>query len=187
MSRLDDFTLEEVSIRLVTDRTHLHEKPISSPIDAVEFLKEKMTEFDREVLCVVNLKSDGKPINFTFVSVGALNETIAHPREILKSAILSNANSILLMHNHPSGNVTPSKEDVKLTDRMLTVCSYVGISLIDHIIVGPETDGFFSMNEKKLLNKPTVMLNTDVNQLDFNKSLVAEPKQTILSNTKMKM
>lgn len=67
---------------------------------------------------MINLRTDGIPINCNFVSMGAVNETIAHPRELFKSSILSNATSMLIVHNHPSGNLQSSKFDTMMTDRM---------------------------------------------------------------------
>ncbi len=95
-----------------------------------------MCQFDREVVCVVNLSSDLKPINVHFASVGSLNEAMAHPRELFKSSILSNAASMMLIHCHPSGNIFPSKADTMMTDRMNKLCELIGIPLLDHIIVG---------------------------------------------------
>ena len=85
---------------------------------------------------MVNLRSDLKPINVHFASVGSLNEAMAHPRELFKSSILSNAASMMLIHCHPSGNVFPSKADTMMTDRMNKLCELIGIPLLDHIIIG---------------------------------------------------
>ena len=70
------------------------------PTDVVELLGQNMCDLDREVVCVINLRTDGIPLNCNFVSMGAVDECMAHPREIYKSAILSNATSIILLHNH---------------------------------------------------------------------------------------
>lgn len=98
--------LDVVSIRLVKDAPIMSDKPIGNPIAAVELLGKQLCDMDREVLCVINLKANGVPINCNFVSMGAVDQTVAHPRELFKSAILSNASSMLLLHNHPSGNLT---------------------------------------------------------------------------------
>ena len=92
--------MDVVSLRLVKNAPLLSDKPICSPEDAVELLGKYMCELDREVVCVVNLRTDGMPVNCNFVSMGAVNESIAHPREIFKSAILSNATSMIIIHNH---------------------------------------------------------------------------------------
>ena len=83
--------LDVVSIRLVKDAPIMSDKPIGNPIAAVELLGKQLCDMDREVLCVINLKANGVPINCNFVSMGAVDQTVAHPRELFKSAILSNA------------------------------------------------------------------------------------------------
>lgn len=95
------YKMDVVSVRLVNDAPIISEHPIMKPEDVVDLMGEYMCELDREVLGVINLKTDGTPINCSFVSVGALDQTIAHPREILKTSILSNAAKLMLIHNHP--------------------------------------------------------------------------------------
>ena len=85
--------------------------PVKSPEDAVKLIGQELCEMDREVVCIINLKSDGTPINCTFASMGALDRSVAHPRELLKATILSNASTMIMIHNHPSGNLDPSIED----------------------------------------------------------------------------
>lgn len=130
---------------------------------------------DREVLCIINLKSDGTPINCNIASMGAVNQTIAEPRELFKASILSNAVKMIMVHNHPGGSLTPSKEDIMITDRMLKLTELMGIKLVDHVIVGNDNRQYFSFLEKKLLQYPQLYLSTDCNALDFgNTALVAE-------------
>ena len=76
---------------------------------------EFLSQMDRELFCIVNLQADLTPINMNIVSVGSLNEALINPREIFKSAILSNAHSMMLIHNHPSGYPEPSREDLIIT------------------------------------------------------------------------
>ena len=123
------------SVRLVKDAPLMSRTPIRYPEDAVKLLGSYLCKMDREVICIINLRSDGRPINCSICSMGAIDQAIAHPREIMKAAILSNASNIIMMHNHPSSNLTPSKEDTMLTDRMSVVCEILGIPLADHIIV----------------------------------------------------
>ena len=89
-----------VSIRLCDDRTLLSNVSINSPEAAINLLGKYLSDFDREVFCVINLDSSLKPINCSFVSVGTINASIVSPRETFKSSILSNAASIMVMHNH---------------------------------------------------------------------------------------
>ena len=168
------FELEVVSIRLVKDAPICSGHPITKPEDAVELVGKYLCEMDREVLCVINLKTDGTPINCNIVSIGAIDETVAHPREIFKSSILCNASRIMLVHNHPSSNLEPSKADVRLTDRMIKVGDLMGIPLVDHVIVGGDNSKYFSLRAREMLNSPDILLQSNYRQLDFESQLVAE-------------
>ena len=93
------------------------EIPMNNPAAAVKVMADTFKDYDREVVAIVNLQTDGKPINMNVVSMGALDQSIAHPREILKSTILSNASAIMLVHNHPSNKLQPSMDDIETTAR----------------------------------------------------------------------
>lgn len=168
------FKLEVVSVRLVKDSPILSEKNLTKPEEVVAVLGDIMCEFDREVIGVVNLKSDLTPINVHFASVGAINEAMAHPRELLKASILSNAASIMLIHCHPSGQLLPSKADTMMTDRMNKICELIGIPLIDHVIVGGDNREFFSFKEKGVIKNPNIVLATDYKTLTLGTGFVAE-------------
>ena len=152
---------------------------IKGPEDAVKVLGDYICSFDREVLCVINLRADGRPVNCNFVSMGAVNESIAHPREIFKSAILANATSMLILHNHPSGNLDPSKQDTLITDRMLKLCEILGIPLVDHVIVGGKNESYFSFKEKDKLTYSSIQLESDYNNLFFPVAKVAEEEPQV--------
>lgn len=166
--------LDVVSIRLVKDAPIISDTPISGPIAAVQLLGKQLCEMDREVLCVINLKTNGIPINCNFVSIGAVDQTLAHPRELFKSAILSNASSMLLLHNHPSGNLHPSKEDCMLTDRMLKLSELIGIPLLDHVIVGGNNESYFSFKEKEMLTFEHNKYIVDYKDIEFPQLSVAD-------------
>lgn len=142
------FKLDMVSVRLVKDAPILSGVKIVSPESAVEALGSVMSEIDREVVAVINLKADGIPINASFVSVGTINAALTEPRELLKASLLSNAANVIMIHNHPSGNLTPSKQDISLTNRMIEVFSLMGMPLLDHVIVGGDNKSFYSMKQK---------------------------------------
>ena len=167
MPKKNDFKLDVVSVRLVKDAPIYSEHTFNNPADIAAVMGDCMCQFDREVVCVVNLRSDLKPINVHFASVGSLNEAMAHPRELFKSSILSNAASMMLIHCHPSGNVFPSKADTMMTDRMNKLCELMGIPLIDHIIVGGDNREFFSFREKGMIDNPKITLSTDYRTLDI--------------------
>lgn len=170
----NNFELDVVSVRLVKDAPIFSEHPFNTPEAVVKILGDYMSELDREVVCVVNLRTDLKPINVHFASMGALNEAMAHPRELLKASILSNAASVMLIHCHPSGNLYPSKADTMMTDRMNTICEMMGIPLQDHVIVGGDNREYFSFKEKGMLKIPTISLAQDYETLDMKSPLVAE-------------
>lgn len=173
-AKANEFELDVVSVRLVKDAPIFSEHPLTNPTEAVAVLGEYMCDLDREVVCVINLRTDLKPINVHFASMGALNEAMAHPRELLKASILSNAASIMLVHCHPSGNLFPSKSDTMMTDRMNTICEMMGIPLVDHIIVGGNNREYFSFKEKGLMKNPTISLAQDYKTFDMKSPLVAE-------------
>jgi len=170
MPRRNEFKLDVISVRLVKDAPLMSEHRIISPQDAVDVIGKELCEMDREVLCVINLKADNTPINCHFASIGALNQTLAHPRELFKSSILSNAASMILLHCHPSGNLNPSIEDTRLTDRMIKLTQLMGIPLLDHIIVGGDNHQFFSFREKGMIQNSNIPLMTNYQDLEFGTS-----------------
>lgn len=174
MPKKNAFKLDVVSIRLVKDTPLYSEVEIKTPEDATRLMGETLCEMDREVVCVLNLNSAGKPINCNVVSMGALDSAIAHPREILKSTFLSNASSIVLIHNHPSGKLTPSKVDVILTDRMKKICDLVGIELLDHIIVGGDNKGYYSFRQANLIKSENLNLATNPKYINWDFPLISE-------------
>lgn len=161
------FQIDQVAVRLVkTDELTYHE-PLTSPESVVKAMSEMMSQFDREVVGIINLKADMVPINIHFASVGIVNEAMAHPREIFKTAILSNAASMLLLHNHPSGRLFPSEEDTMMTDRILKASKIMGIPLVDHIIVGGDGTRYFSFKERKVLSMEELKLEKDYRNIRF--------------------
>ena len=107
--------------------------------DCVAFIKY----MDREAFCVIHLDTRCRMCSVQTVSIGTLNEALVHPREIFKAAILSNANSIVLAHNHRCGVLTPSRADDEVTRQMVKASKLLAITVLDHIIVGP-TDAVYS-------------------------------------------
>lgn len=169
------FQLDVVSVRLVKDAPLFSEKRILKPEDAIAVVGEFLCEMDRELVCIINLKSDGTPINCNFASMGAVNQALAEPRELFKSAVLSNATNMIIVHNHPSGNLEPSKEDTRMTDRMLKLSGLIEIPLVDHVIVGGDNSRYFSFKEKGMLKMPNITLSENYQFLDFeNRAMVAE-------------
>lgn len=172
MSSRNSYKLDQVGIRMVKEPPLYSSEPVNSPEAAVRIIADTLRNYDREVFCVVNLRNDLKPINVNVVSVGTLNASIAHPREILKSTILSNAAAVMLLHNHPSGNLTPSREDIELTARMQEICTMLGTPVQDHIIVGND-DRYFSFREQDILQ---IARPLDKDLSDINLKGAAEPE-----------
>ena len=136
-----DFDL--VGVRLVPERKLYSEKEIVCSEDAVALLSKELGEHDREVFCVLHLSPRGLPLSASITSMGELTSTLVHPREVFKSAVLSSAAGIMLLHNHPSGNLTPSEEDIKTTERIAVCGRVLGIPVVDHIICAEH--GYISM------------------------------------------
>ena len=121
----------------------------TSPKDVAGLLTPEMQFLDREHFKVLSLSTKNKVITIETVSIGSLNSTIVHPREIYKNPIKNSAAAIIAVHNHPSGDPTPSSEDIEITKRLYQVGELLGIELLDHIIIG---DGeYFSFKEKGLI------------------------------------
>ena len=140
-----------VSIKMVRESSILYDvRKIGSPSDAAELGRRFLENCDREQLIICCLDTKNQPISMSVVSIGSLNTSIVHPREVFKVAILSNAASIILFHNHPSGIADPSKEDVSITHRLKEAGKLIGIELIDHIIIGSEGK-YCSLKEKGIL------------------------------------
>ncbi len=125
-----------VSIKMVKESSFLYQtRQILSPNDAYEMIKEQLEGLDREQFIIACLNTKNEPTNISVVSVGSLNKAIVHPREVFKTAILSNAASIMAFHNHPSGETTPSQQDIQLTNRLYEAGELLGIKLLDHLYI----------------------------------------------------
>jgi hypothetical protein len=167
------FALDRVAIRMVKEPPLYSDTPIESPQAVVQVMADTLKDYDREVFAIINLRPDLKPINVNIVSVGALDQSLVHPREAIKSMVLSNAASVMMVHNHTTGSMSPSKDDIAVTDRMAQLCGLLGIKLIDHIIVGPGKD-YYSFHEKGVLPLPNIKYETDINSLEMGGLKVAE-------------
>jgi len=136
-------------IELVRDGSQLvPSKQIASPRDAHDVLRPYIGgNADRERLVVLTLDTKNKAIGINTVSVGDLNSTIATPREVFKLAVVQNAFGLIVVHNHPSGNVEPSEEDLAVSRRLDAAGKILGIEVIDHMILG-EHGCYASLKER---------------------------------------
>ena len=147
------YRIREVCVRLAEGSSLYSDQRIQTPGDAIEVMRQEMSKYDREVLAVVNLNNDLKPINFHIVSMGDLTSSIASIPKLFLSGILSSCASFILLHNHPSGNITPSQEDIAVTKRVLEAGKIIGIPCVDHIIVaGGESGLYCSMRESDIVD-----------------------------------
>ncbi len=121
---------------------------VKSPEDVSLLVMDEMRRLDREHFKVFLLNTKNQVIGVELVSMGSLNSTIVHPREVFKNPIKRSAAALILVHNHPSGDPTPSREDIELTKRLAEAGSLLGINVLDHIIIGDNR--FVSLKERKL-------------------------------------
>lgn len=184
----DKYSIDEVAIRMVRERPLLTNYPINSPEAAIRMVNDLIKDWDRECMIVVNLQNNLVPINMSICSIGAINASIASPREILKSTILSSASRIMLFHLHPSmlpeqenGKITPSAEDIQLTDRMQKICSLIDTPIIDHIIISPN-DRYYSFYQNDTLPIASLNLENSLTYYNFAERsgvpIVAESKSS---------
>ncbi len=122
---------------------------VDSPNAVARYYMEDLRHRDRECLMLLCLNGKGALIGEKILSIGTVNSSIASPREIFLEAFKQKAVSILLLHNHPSGDATPSRQDIELTGRVKQSGELLGVSLVDHIIIGDNT--YVSLKEKNLM------------------------------------
>jgi len=140
-----------VSLKMVKEASFLYERrKISGPKDAAIILEEFLQDSDRERFIIICLNKKNEPTTISTISVGSLNASIIHPREVFKTALMANSAGIILSHNHPSGDPTPSQEDLSVTKRLVEAGNLIGIEITDHIILGRDGD-FVSFKEKGLI------------------------------------
>jgi len=128
--------LEFIHIELKRDTWMSPETTVHTPDDAIGIVQGMLEDLDREMLVCINLANSGRVINASICSVGSMDMAFVSPPEILRGALLSGAKSMILLHNHTSGRVNPSREDMEVTKRMATASSVVGVNLLDSIIIG---------------------------------------------------
>lgn len=138
----------EIGKRLLTSKEKDNVK-ISSPDDIAYLVMEDMRYLSKEHFRAIFLNTKNIVISIKDISIGSLNSSIVHPREVFVEAIKMSAASLIVCHNHPSGDPTPSEEDIKVTKRLKEAGNILGIDLLDHIIIG---DGrYISLREKNII------------------------------------
>ncbi len=140
----------ELGRRLFMETDARTERKIRCPQDVSDWLEPELRFLQKEHFVCIFLNTKHVVIGRETLSIGTLDATLVHPREVYKAAIQRSASSIICVHNHPSGDPTPSSEDVMLTKRLIEAGSLIGIDLLDHVIIG---DGrFASLKELGLIN-----------------------------------
>ena len=145
--------IQVVNIRMVKEPSLYSTEKITSPEDVKKVIAKELATYDREVFAVLNLKTNGQPINLNICSVGTLDASVVSPREVFKSTILSNSAAFVAIHNHPSGSLNPSQEDIDVTKRLLSCSELLGVKMLDHIIVAGETGDIYSFKSEGLLDQ----------------------------------
>ncbi len=129
---------------------------IRSPRDVSEALMQEMRDLDKEYFKAILLNTRNQIIKFVTISIGTLNSSMVHPRELFKAAIKENSASIILVHNHPSGDPEPSKADIDITKRLVRAGLLLGIEVLDHVIVAGNR--YLSFRERGMLESGIVEL-----------------------------
>jgi len=119
-------------------------KVINGPEDLDRFV-EPLKHYSEEHFVSFHLDAKNQVIGYQIVSHGTLTSSLVHPREVFKAALLANSNALIVAHNHPAGSLTPSKEDIEVTETLIKAGNLLGVKLIDHLIVS--SNGKTSMRE----------------------------------------
>ena len=136
----------QVRIEMVKEKQVKYKEQITRAETAAEVVRTIIGNTDRETAVVLCIDAKNKISAINIVSVGIVDATLTHPREVFKAAILSNAVGIIFAHNHPSGDMTPSIADEEMTKRLIEAGKILGIYVLDAIIIG---DGFYSLRDEK--------------------------------------
>lgn len=171
--------IDIVRVKLDTEKSIYSDENIDSPEKMVSVVGSEIKELANECVFLANLNTKNQIINMSVISQGLINQSLLHPREVFNKAILSNASGVMLFHNHPSGDITPSKQDKDITEKIAFSGELLGIKLLDHIIIGAGNSEYFSFAQENLI--PDIL--TKENTRNFLKSLdeiedVVLPKKT---------
>ena len=138
-------TIYNWSIQLIKEKNIdflTTDEPLSRPAIVAEVMQPLLERQAKEQFYVIMLNTKNKIVGLSLISQGNLDSSVVHPREVFQPAILSSAASVILCHNHPSGDTSPSLEDIRLTERLNEAGKILGIPVLDHVIIG---DGFSSL------------------------------------------
>jgi DNA repair protein RadC len=141
-----------VTIQLVKERSVTYEaERLIRPEQAANAFRALVGHPDREIFAILILDGQNRVVSIHKVSEGSLNQSIVHPREVFKAAILANAAAIIMAHNHPTGDPTPSREDIEITRSLREGGELLGIKVLDHVIVDTESERMMSFTSQGLM------------------------------------
>ena len=161
------YSVSEVEPRICLKETNQHpyHTRLSTPEEVLSFLQDYVSDLAAECILVFNLDNRGQVINFNRAAIGTINMAVSTGREIFKTAILSNASSILICHNHLSSDPSPSEEDVLFTRRLVNCGELLGIPLIEHLIITPEQTYYsFRINHSDIFTIDTPVIAAEGGQ-----------------------
>jgi DNA repair protein RadC len=142
--------LKRIVASYVRDKEVAYSENLRNPEEVVRSFEYLRTR-DREEFVSLHLDKGNRPLCWDRVSMGSLSEAIVHPREVFKTALLSNAAAVIFIHNHPSGRGEPSPEDRQLTKKLQDAAKLLEIQVLDHLIIYGESGQFYSFREQGLL------------------------------------
>ena len=198
-----EYEMKEIKVRLKSEdgESLLSDEIIDSQVDLVKLMQGYLGDLDRENLVVVNLDTQNRPLSYHVVSVGSVDRSLAPIQNVYKTAILNNATSVMLFHNHPSGSLVPSRADDIVTARAAYVGQIMDIKILDHVIIANGTTDYFSYRVQKneILETPRIVLdkidvssisekktvyhadnnNVSINQTNPDKTETAKPKRSV--------
>ncbi|MEK7220660.1 MAG: DNA repair protein RadC [candidate division NC10 bacterium] len=145
------YRVKVLSLTVVRDGSAPDPRILSTPTAVVDLMRELMPDDDREHMWALYLNAQNHLLEVYPVSTGTLTASLVHPREVFKPALLRGAASVIVVHNHPSGDPTPSREDLQLTRQLVKAAELLDLRLHDHVIIGNGTGRWVSLAQQGVL------------------------------------
>lgn len=139
-------------VKVVFNPLNTERIKVGTPAFVAEFLQDKIGNDSRENFILLCVNNKNEILSYSLISIGTISEAIVHPREVFLPAIMTKASAVIVCHNHPTGHMLPSRQDIDTTRRLAEAGKVIGIPLLDHIIVGFNADEFYSMKENGYIN-----------------------------------
>ncbi|MDD7219770.1 MAG: JAB domain-containing protein [Clostridia bacterium] len=178
MAETKGYDLKVVHTELVRESWMKPERIIQTPEDALDFLADMIKDRPQEFLAMINLTSKLQVINVSILSMGTSNQAMVPMADIFRTAILSGGNGIVVMHNHPSGDTSPSEEDIVTTKRIATLGKMMGITLLDHVIIGGDNRYSFARNNPDSISPDDQLLRSLNENIDLKYGVLHDRQNT---------